>query len=84
MKSREKLDLMQEKIDKINNNILINRTWNIEFINRGANNYCLVIKLENGEEYYNGIFATYESVLSALDLILNMFNKELNKRSDNK
>lgn len=84
MKSIEKLDLMKEKIDKINNNILVNRTWNIEFINRGANDYCLVIKLKNKKEYYNGRFATYDSVLSALDLILNMFDKELNKKSDNK
>lgn len=81
MKSVEKLGLMKEKINKINNNILVNRTWNIEFINRGANNYCLVIKLKSGKEYYNGTFATYESVLSALDLILNMFDKRLNKKN---
>ena len=84
MKSIEKLGTIKEKMERINNNILINRTWNIEFVNRGANRYCLVIKLENGEEYYNGVFATYESVISALDLILNMFDKELNKKKEGK
>lgn len=80
MKSREKLILIEEKIKTINTTILKNRDWNIEFINRGANNYCLIIKLANNEEYYNGTFATFESVLSALDLILNMFSAELNKK----
>lgn len=80
MKSREKLILMEEKINAINTTILKNRDWKIEFINRGANNYCLIIKLNNKEEYFNGTFATYESVLSALDLILNMFSAELNKK----
>jgi hypothetical protein len=80
MKSREKLQVMEEKISLINTTILKNRDWNIEFINRGANNYCLVIKLKNNIEYYNGTFATYESVLSALDLILNMFSAELNNK----
>ena len=84
MKSIEKLDSIKEKLARINNNILINRTWNIEFINRGANKYCLVIKLKNGTEYFNGVFATYESVLSALDLILKMFDKELDKERKGK
>ena len=80
MTPREKLQIIEEKISLINTTILKNRDWNIEFINRGANNYCLVIKLKNNKEYYNGTFATFESVLSALDLILNMFSAELNKK----
>lgn len=80
MKSREKLILMEEKINTINTTILKNKDWKIEFINRGANNYCLIIKLKNNKEYFNGTFVTYESVLSALDLILNMFSAELNKK----
>ena len=57
MKSREKLILMEEKINTINTTIL-----------------------KNNKEYFNGTFATFESVLSALDLILNMFSAELNKK----
>lgn len=79
MKSLDKLKEINEKIDKINNNILVHKNWKFAYSNKGANNYCLVIQLGE-EELFVGAFATYGSVISALDTILYMFNKELDER----
>ena len=49
MKSSEKLALINEKIDLLNNNVLKYKKWKIAYANKGANNYCLMIVLNKKE-----------------------------------
>ena len=79
MKSSEKLALINEKIDLLNNNVLKYKKWKIAYVNKGSNNYCLTIVLNN-EELFCGKFDTYGSVLSCLELMEFMFSKALEER----
>lgn len=82
MTPKEKLKLIESKITLLNDNVLKNKKWKLNYINRGANNYCITIVLGK-KEMFNGKFNTYDSVLSALELLENMFSKaldELNKK----
>ena len=79
MKSKDKLDKIDELVSKINNNIVKNTSWNMKFDNKGANCYCLSI-IKNKEEIFYSKFGTFDNVISALELIIQMFNKDLNDR----
>ena len=79
MKSSEKLVLINEKIDLLNNNVLKHKNWKLGYVNKGTNNYCLTIIL-NDEELFCGKFDTYGSVLSCLELMEFMFSKALEER----
>ena len=79
MKSSEKLALINEKIDLLNNNVLRFKNWKLEYANKGTNNYCLTIILNN-EELFCGKFDTYGSVLSSLELMEFMFSKALEEK----
>lgn len=79
MKSRDKLDKIEGLLLKINNNITKNASWNMKFDNKGANCYCLSI-IKNKEEVYYSEFGTFDNVISALELIIQMFSKDLNDR----
>ena len=79
MKSSEKLALINEKIDLLNNNVLKYKKWKIAYANKGANNYCLMIVL-NKKELFCGKFDTYGSVLSCLELMEFMFSKALEEK----
>lgn len=75
MKSKEKIKYIEEMVDKINNQVLKNKTWKIEFNNQlGANNYCLIIE----DNIFS--FNTYDSLISCLNLLKVMFSKALNER----
>jgi len=65
-KSVEKLDYINKSIDKLNKR-LVNRTFKVSFENKGANNYCLIIK----DEYYS--FNTCDDVINCLVFIDKMF-----------
>ena len=78
MKSSEKLVLINEKIDLLNNNVLKHKNWKIGYVNKGTNNYCLTIILNN-EELFCGKFDTYGSVLSSLELMEFMFSRALDE-----
>ena len=78
MKSSEKLVLINEKIDLLNNNVLKHKNWKLGYVNKGANNYCLTIVLNN-EELFCGKFDTYGSVLSSLELMEFMFSRALDE-----
>ena len=79
MKSSEKLELINSKIKLLNDSVLKTKTWKLNYVNRGANNYCITI-MKGKEELFNGKFNTYDCVLSALSLIENMFKQALNER----
>lgn len=79
MTPKEKLTLIEEKVKLLNGSILKLKKWKLNYINRGANNYCLTITL-NKNELFNGKFNTYDSVLSALELLEFMFSKALEER----
>ena len=79
MKSSEKLVLINEKIDLLNNNVLKHKNWKLGYVNKGTNNYCLTIIL-NDEELFCGKFDTYGSVLSCLELMEFMFSKALEEK----
>lgn len=79
MKPSEKLELIETKISTLNNSLLKMKKWKINYINRGANNYCLTIVL-NKKELFNGKFNTYDSVLSCLELMEFMFSKALEEK----
>lgn len=80
MKSKDKLDKIEELVSKINNNIVKNTSWIIKFDNKGANCYCLSI-IKKKEEVFYSKFGTFDNVISALELIIKMFDKELNDRT---
>ena len=79
MKSSEKLVLINEKIDLLNNSVLKHKNWKLGYVNKGTNNYCLTIILNN-EELFCGKFDTYGSVLSCLKLMEFMFSKALEEK----
>ena len=79
MKSSEKLALINEEIDLLNNNVLRFKNWKLGYANKGTNNYCLTIILNN-EELFCGKFDTYGSVLSSLELMEFMFSKALEEK----
>lgn len=67
-KSTEKLDYIQKSIKRLNER-LRNRSFKVEFENKGANNYCLKIK----DEYFS--FNTYDDVINCLVFIDFMFEE---------
>ena len=79
MKSTDKLIVINDKLKKLNDNVLRNKKWKLNYINRGANNYCITIQLKDNE-LFNGKFATYESVISCLSLLEFMFDKTLEEK----
>ena len=78
MSSKEKLKLIEEKLDKINNQVLKQKKWKLRYINRSANNYCLIIEL-NKKELFNSKFGTYDGVLNCLNLMEFMFSRALDE-----
>lgn len=82
MTPNEKLKVINEKVELLNDGVLKNKKWKLTYVNKGANNYYLTITLKN-KELFSGKFNTYDSVLSALQLLEYMFSKaldELNKK----
>ena len=72
-KSTEKLTYIDKYIKKLNKR-LKNRTFKVEFENKGANNYCLKVC----EEYFS--FNTYDDVIECLlfiDCLFEETTKEL-------
>lgn len=78
MSSKEKLKLIEERLDKINNQVLKQKKWKLKYINRSANNYCLIIEL-NKKELFNSKFGTYDGVLNCLNLMEFMFSRALDE-----
>ena len=78
MSSKEKLKLIEEKLDKINNQVLKQKKWKLKYINRSANNYCLIIEL-NKKELFNSKFGTYDGVLNCLNLMEFLFSRALDE-----
>lgn len=81
MTPNQKLELINTKIKTLNNTVLKEKKWKLGYINRGANNYCIILT-ENKKELFNGKFNTYDSVLSALELLEAMFSKALNDKGE--
>lgn len=79
MTPREKLQAIEEKIKLLNESILKHKNWKLGYVNKGTNNYCLTIILNN-EELFCGKFDTYGSVLSCLELMEFMFSKALEEK----
>lgn len=77
MKSKEKLELINNQIDRLNKR-LKNRTFKAEFENCGANNYCLVLD----KKYYK--FNTYDDLLNCLTFIDDMFEKSIKEIEEKK
>ena len=63
----------------LNESILKHKNWKLGYVNKGTNNYCLTIILNN-EELFCGKFDTYGSVLSSLELMEFMFSKALEEK----
>lgn len=76
MTTTEKLEKINSSIKVLNENMLKYKKWKLAFANKGTNKYCLTITL-NKKELFCGEFATYGSVMSALDLMIYMFSREL-------
>lgn len=83
MKSSEKLEVIEKKVEKINKEVLKEKKWQLKYANKGANNYCLTIILKK-KELFSGKFGTYDNVLSALELLEFMFSKALNEKKEGK
>ena len=79
MTPREKLQAIEEKIKLLNESVLKHKNWKLGYVNKGTNNYCLTIILNN-EELFCGKFDTYGSVLSSLELMEFMFSKALEEK----
>ena len=79
MTPREKLQAIEEKIKLLNESILKHKNWKLGYVNKGTNNYCLTIIINN-EELFCGKFDTYGSVLSSLELMEFMFSKALEEK----
>ena len=79
MTPREKLQAIEEKIKLLNESVLKHKNWKLGYANKGTNNYCLTIILNN-EELFCGKFDTYGSVLSSLELMEFMFSKALEEK----
>lgn len=78
MTPKEKAELIEKKITNLNSSVLGCKKWKLKYVNRGANNYCMTICLNN-KELFNGKFDTYGSVLSLLELLEFMFSKALDE-----
>ena len=79
MTPREKLQAIEEKIKLLNESVLKHKNWKLGYVNKGTNNYCLTIILNN-KELFCGKFDTYGSVLSCLELMEFMFSKALEEK----
>lgn len=79
MTPREKLQAIEEKIKLLNESVLKHKNWKLGYVNKGTNNYCLTIILNN-KELFCGKFDTYGSVLSSLELMEFMFSKALEEK----
>ena len=79
MTPKEKLQMIEDKIKLLNDNVLKYKKWKIGYANKGTNNYCLTIILNN-KELFCGKFDTYGSVLSSLELMEFMFSKALEEK----
>lgn len=79
MTPKEKLQMIEDKIKLLNDNVLKYKKWKIAYANKGSNNYCLMIVLNN-KELFCGKFDTYGSVLSSLELMEFMFSKALEEK----
>ena len=79
MTPREKLQVIEEKIKLLNESVLKYKNWKLAYINKGTNNYCLTIILNN-KELFCGKFDIYGSVLSSLELMEFMFSKALEEK----
>ena len=79
MTPKEKLQMIEDKIKLQKKNVLKKKNWNIAYANKGTNNYCFTIVLNN-EELFSGKLDTYGSVLSCLELMEFMFSKALEER----
>ena len=78
MTPKEKLQMIEDKIKLLNNNVLRFKNWKLGYANKGTNNYCLTIILNN-KELFCGKFDTYGSVLSSLELMEFMFSRALDE-----
>ena len=78
MTPKEKLQMIEDKIKLLNDNVLKYKKWKIAYANKGSNNYCLMIVLNN-KELFCGKFDTYGSVLSSLELMEFMFSRALDE-----
>lgn len=76
MNTKQKLEYINVIIDKINTKVLPKRDFKFSFINKGANDYCIVITKDN-KEINSFSFNTYDSVIACLDLIRAMFNESV-------
>lgn len=81
MTPREKLELINQKIELLNSTILKNKKWKFSYINKGTNNYCIVV-ISRKKEIYSASFATFGSVLSALELFEFVCSKALKERDE--
>ena len=70
MKIKEKLEIINKQIDRLNLR-LKERTFKVKFINKGGNNYCLDIL---GKSFK---FNTYDDMISCLTFIDTMFEKSI-------
>ena len=75
--------MIEDKVKLLNDNVLKYKKWKIAYVNKGTNNYCLTIILNN-EELFCGKFDTYGSVLSCLELMEFMFSKALEEKTKRK
>jgi len=71
MKTKDKLEQINYQLTERLNKRLKERTFKVEFENRGANNYCLKIE----DKYYK--FNTYDDLLNCLNFIDDMFEKAI-------
>ena len=78
MTPKERLEMIEDKIKLLNSSVLKNKNWKIDYVNRGTNNYCLVIKLKS-KELHSAKFDTYGSVLNCLLFLEFMFSKKLDE-----
>ena len=79
MTPREKLQAIEEKIKLLNESVLKHKNWKLGYVNKGRNNYCLTI-IVNNKELFCGKCDTYGSVLSCLELMEFMFSKALEEK----
>lgn len=79
MTPNEKLKVIKEKVELLNDGVLKNKKWKLTYVNKGANNYCLAIVL-NKQELFCGKFDTYGSVLSCLELMEFMFKRAFEEK----
>ena len=70
MKTKEKLDIINKQIDRLNLR-LKGRSFKVRFENKGGNNYCLDML---GKSFK---FNTYDDMISCLTFIDLMFEKSI-------